>query len=62
MAEWIEDPQGRPEVEKVTKELKLLIRRLYFLLQDADRILTDWVVRMQELRLLKEEQLRRMNI
>ena len=23
MAEWIEDPQGRPEVEKVTKELKL---------------------------------------
>lgn len=23
MAQWIEDPQGRPEVEKVTKELKL---------------------------------------
>lgn len=23
MAEWINDPQGRPEVEKVTKELKL---------------------------------------
>ena len=23
MAEWIEDPQGRAEVEKVTKELKL---------------------------------------
>lgn len=23
MSEWIEDPQGRPEVEKVTKELKL---------------------------------------
>ena len=23
MAQWIEDPQGRPEVEKVTKEMKL---------------------------------------
>lgn len=23
MAQWIEDPQGRPEIEKVTKELKL---------------------------------------
>ena len=23
MAQWMEDPQGRPEVEKVTKELKL---------------------------------------
>ena len=23
MSEWIEDPQGRPEVEKVTKEMKL---------------------------------------